>query len=247
MVEMKNKLIIWGVFMATLMSALLGCEAVDKRATEPILTELSAKYGESFTIYALGDRFNGDTATAYVYMNDDPTLLFTARVNTAGTLLFDDYAYRNVCRKVENMVNAEFSAQGLTSECFADFWTMSNDISLDSTPLDFIGLYTPKSVAIMLIIKSDENVTGENIAQVYYRLYEQLAHIDLNTAVYILSAEDYDRVAESVRLETQAFNAYRLKVHGVVGEIIGIDIQLTDGELSETVAELATKLAKGVT
>ena len=56
--------LIWGIVMGTLMAALLGCETVDKKATEAITSRLSDKYGRSFTVAALGNRIGRDTATA---------------------------------------------------------------------------------------------------------------------------------------------------------------------------------------
>ena len=57
--------------MGTLMAALLGCETVDKKATEAITNRLSEKYGRSFTVAALGNRIGRDTATAYVFADED--------------------------------------------------------------------------------------------------------------------------------------------------------------------------------
>jgi hypothetical protein len=232
--------------MATLMSALFGCDTVDKKATEPIITQLSAKYGKSFTVYALGDRIGKNTATAYVYADDDPTMLFIARVTDNGVLEFENYAYRCVCRKVEDAVKVAFEEYGISSECFADFSSFNNDINPDTSVDSYIKDTSPESVVVTIIVKASGNITGENLEQIYSDIYSRLPDIIFGTGLYILTAEDFDKVADSVRLGTQVFDAYRLKVSGAEDDIRRLRIGATNDGLSFSAEEVDAELLREV-
>ena len=232
--------------MATLISAMFGCDTVDKKATEPIMAQLSAKYGKTFTVYALGDRINNDTATAFVFAENDPTMLFIARSTPNGILVFENYAYRSICRKVETITNAAFTKFGIRSECFADFSDVNNDVSLDISIEDYIKYNSPDSVVVTIIVETSNNLTGENLTSVYNEVYSQLAGIRFGTALFVLTEKDFEGVADSVRFETQVFDAYRLKVSGAEDDIKELNLSITNDGLSLSADAINTALAKEV-
>ena len=234
------------LIMATLMAALTGCNTVDEKATEPIITGLTAKYGKTFTVYALGDRIDKDTATAFVYADDDPTLLFTARSTPKGELVFENYAYRSVCRSVEKIVNAAFAKANIDSECFADFSAVNNNLDIGISVESYIKETSADSIVITLIAKASDAITAENLEKVYNDVYSQMSGIHIGTGLYVLTSDDYGKIAESVRLETQVFDAYRLKVHGAESSIIELNIRMTDKGMSLSADEINSALSKGV-
>ena len=246
MVKQGFRLLFMGVLMATLLSAIVGCDTVDKKATEPILTQLSDKYGKSFSVYALGDRIDKDTATAFVFADDDPTMLFVARVTSGGDLVFENYAYRSICRKVETKINAAFTAFGIETECFTDFSSVNNSVSPDASVESYIKDSASEHVIATIIAKDGNGIGGDNLTEVYCALYSQLSGINLSTALYVLTSDDYDAVAEKGRHETQVFDAYRLEVSGAGQTIKELHIMVTQDGLSLSASEMDEVLAKGV-
>jgi hypothetical protein len=228
------------------MSALFGCDAVDKKATEPIVERLSAKYGKTFTVYALGDRIDKDTATAYVFADDDPTMLFVARSKPNGELVFENYAYRVICRKVETLTNAAFAKYGITTECFAEFSTFNNNIKLDTTVDGYISDDSPESVVVSIAAKASDNITGNNLEMVYTDLYSKLSGIRVGTGLFLLTSSDFDKIADSVKHEIQLFNADRLEVSGAEDGIKELYIRVSDDGLSLSADEIDAELVREV-
>ena len=122
----RFKFIIVWVIMAAFMSTICGCDAIDNRAIEPIKSTLSEKYGKSFTVAVLGDRIDKDTATAYVYADEDPTMRFIVRVDKSGEVVYEEYSYRLLCRIVENEIKKTFEKYRIRSECFVTFTPRKN-------------------------------------------------------------------------------------------------------------------------
>ncbi|MDR1156873.1 MAG: hypothetical protein LBK75_00990 [Oscillospiraceae bacterium] len=230
-----RRIMIVGVLMATLMSALYGCDAVDKKATEPILTALAAKYGQSFTVYALGDRIGRDTATAYVFSDDDPTLLFTARVSREGTLTFENYAYRKLCRKIENITSDIFAQYGFKASCYATlFGTSADDVTQVEIDLqDYLNETKPEAVSLSIAIEEHELVIA-TLEQVYGEIYAELQHTTVGSTLHVLSEADYEAVNQQIQLETQLFDASRLKMFGASGDIREIQLKYDADGLTST-------------
>lgn len=230
--------------MATFMSALLGCNAIDDKAIKPIEEGLSKKYGKKFTVSALGDRIGRDTATAYVYADDDPTMRFVTRVNKEGEIVFENYAYRLVCRRVETIVNDTFLENGLNTECYAEFMKCKLNIPEGISIEDYIKDSEAESVDVAIIIKSDVKITGESLKKIYEVIYSQMFGISVGFNLFVLSEEDYDIVYENVRNETQYFGLPRLKLSNIKGNVKKFYAKMSSNQLSLTVYEINKKLSK---
>ena len=228
--------------MATFMSALLGCKAVDDKAIEPIEEGLKEKYRKEFTVSALGDRIGKDSATAYVYADDDPEMRFIVNINKDGEIIFENYAYRLLCRRTENMVNEAFSENGLISECYVEFSDYKYDIPLETTVNDYIKESGSDTVKAAMIVKADDKLTGEILEKIYTEIYSQMPEITVGFSLYILSARDYDNVYENVKTETQYFGLSRLKLYGIEDDVKELYAEISKGQLSKTVDEMNDKL-----
>lgn len=238
-----KKWIVLGVCMATIMSLLLGCD-IDKKAVSPILAGLSEKYGESFTVTSLGDRIGKNTATAYVIADTDPDMCFTARVDTAGNLVYEDYAARTVCRQVENLVEESFENQNMKAVSFCEFTPFDNDVTPGTSPLEYIRLKTPRNVFVSLVIRDGEAVSGEAILAAYREIYDKLDGLAIVTSFFVVTPADYDILYDHVRMETQSFDAYRLSLYGTKDPIRMVVLQMPDGVSSKTAAEVDAELKK---
>jgi hypothetical protein len=123
-----------GMLLVTLMLSLYSCSyfgMTSNRTTEQITTQLSERYGKAFTVSALGDRIGKNTTTAYVFADDDPTMMFTVRSSQeGGEIEFENYAYRKLCREIENVISRIFSEYGFKVSCYATlFGTSIHDVT----------------------------------------------------------------------------------------------------------------------
>lgn len=231
--------------MATFMSALLGCKAVDEKAVKPIEEGLSKKYGKKFTVYSLGDRIGRDTATAYVYADDDPTMAFVVRVSIDGGIVFENYAYRLVCREVEKKINAAFAENKLRAECYADFSCCKFDVPAEITLEDYIRESGADIVKAAIIIKADSKIGGEILEKICRIIYAQMSDMTVGFSLFVLSERDYNGICEKVKRETQYFGLSRLRLYGAADNIRNFYAEISNNVLSVTAEEINDKLSRG--
>lgn len=230
--------------MATFMSALLGCNAIDDKAITPIEEGLSKKYGKKFTVSALGDRIGRDTATAYVYADDDPTMRFVTRVNKEGEIVFENYAYRLVCRRVETIVNDTFLENGLNTECHSDFSDSILDVDVNISISEYIEESSSVNIKLAIIIKDNEDVTGEKLEKIFKDIYSKMPEINIYFSIFVLSEKDYDNTCEKVEKETNFFDLSRLKIHGIEHSVKSFYVDISCNQLSMSADEISIKLSE---
>lgn len=239
------KIIIFGVIMAALLSVVSGCKVIGTTSSiEAIEKGLYEKYHKTFTVAAFGDRYNKDTATAYVYADDEPTMRFVARVNSNGELVFDDYVYRCNCRFVENTVNEAFKRYDISTECFVDF-SNRYDAAITESISEYIKESGSIDVAVAILCRSSENLSGKNIKTIYENLSKEI-DIKFGTMLYVLTEQDYDLVSEKIRCETQLFDSARVEIYGAKDEILEINVIYDSGGMSLTEAQIDEKLSEEV-
>ncbi len=233
--------------MAALLSTISGCIIIGPssiEAIEAIETGLYEKYHKTFTVAAFGDRYNKDTATAYVYADDEPTMRFVARVNNDGELVFDDYVYRCNCRLVENTVNEAFKRYGISTECFARFSNRYDD-AITASISEYIKESGSTDIDITILCKSSENVSGKNIKAIYEDLSKEI-DIKFGTLLCVVTEQDYDMVSEKIRRETQLFDSGRVADYGVKDEILEIYVIYDSSGMSLTEAQIDEQLSNEV-
>ena len=232
--------------MSTFMSTILGCNAIDNRVIDPIKSTLSEKYGKSFTVAAIGDRIDRDTATAYVYADDDPTMRFVARVNRSGEVVYEEYSYRLLCRTVENKINAAFEKYGIKSECFVTFTPRKNiDISPNMSFEEYVKVNSPETALASIVVLSDDGLTGENIVNIYAEICDFLESVDFGTGLYILTGNDFDTIKEKIMYEVETFNQQDLKYYGASDNIKVLYIKVEDKKMPLSVSDIDAELGKG--
>lgn len=236
------KIIFMGMLMATVLTNVIGCNTIDNFEIDAIEDALSEEYGKSFTVAALGNRFNEDTATAYVFAEDDPTIRFIVRTNTINEIIFENYAYRTVCHKVEKKINDTFSKYGLKSECFVEFSKCLFDISIDTSVENYIEKSKSDIVKAAVIIHSDEKITGENLEKIFMQIYSEIPEISVGFSIYILSDRDYENVYSEIITETQYFGIEDLRTYGIEDEVTDFYVEITNGTISETIEMINFKL-----
>lgn len=232
--------------MAVFMSALLGCNAINDRTTKQIKSSLSEKYGKSFTVAKLGDRIDRDTATAYVYADDDPTMRFIVRADKeSGEVVYEEYSYRLMCRRVENKINETFAKYGIVSECFVTFTPRRNiNVSLNMTYEEFVKGNTLETAITDIVVLSDVDLTGENIVNVYTEICDYLENVDFGTCIYVLTESDFNTVKEKVRHEVESFALQDLKYSGASDNIKELFIKVEDNKMPLTSSEIDSELGR---
>jgi hypothetical protein len=230
--------------------SLSGCGGIGPSNTtvdNEVSKQLQEKYNKSFTVYAAGNRFNNTTATAYVFADDDPTMMFTTRISDDGELVFENYVYRLVCRDVENIVNETFKVNGIDSECFAVFFDTDSRVNIQESEIsidDFIEEFNPKGISISILARDSDVINSENILKIYDELFSKLRKLDIGTNLCIASSEDFDKVVEDVKRETQLFDAYRVEVKGIENNVHEMNVRMTSEGLFPTTNEIDEKLSK---
>lgn len=227
--------------MPTLTSELFDGDVLDKLATEPIIQSLTEKYNRNFSISALGDRFGGNTATAYVFADNDPTMLFVVKVSTKGEVVYENYSHRLICRKIENVIKAIFEKYDFQIECFIEFDNTDNEIPVDITVDQFLHEICPDFILLSsIIIRASEKLTEDCITRIYKDISSRLSGVTHASTLYVLEPDDYGAVEHRIRTETQLFDAYRLKRYGTKSPIQQINVRATHEELSVSMLTTTT-------
>lgn len=236
---MKNiKKFILGVIMASIMSVLSGCTLAIQTAANDIEISLKNKYDTDFTVYALGDRFDRETSTAYAYPNEDDSLRFFVNAKGNGDIVYDDYPYRMVCRKVENLVNKKFSEEELVTECFADFVDCSSNTQFDITVEEFVERNNSNCIKIVIVTAENPDICGSLLCNVYENICKNLPKITVKFSLFILSEDNAKVVLPNARNEVTIFGADRIKILGADKPFINLLVEMKDGMLSKTVEEI---------
>ncbi|MDE6733687.1 MAG: hypothetical protein K2J77_12545 [Oscillospiraceae bacterium] len=206
---------------------------------------MSEKYGKSFTVAELGDRIDRDTATAYVYADDDPSMRFVVRTDKSGEVIYEEYPYRLMCRKVENKINETFAKYGIVSECFVTFTPRRNiNVSPNMTFDEFVKVNTLETAITDIVVLSDVDLTGEKIVNVYTEICDYLENVDFGTCIYVLTESDFNKIKEKIRHEVETFALQDLKYSGASDNINELFIKVEDKKMPLTSSEIDSELGR---
>ena len=227
---------------------LMGCSySSGEKIGAEIEMQLESKYGKQFTVSSLGGR-NAEKkgVTAYVYADEDPTMLFTIRMNSENnTITYNNYEYRLVLRKIENMINSAFAKYGIESVCYIESSLYDDSVGTNITAYEYIQNYKPEWLSIAQIIKDGNNVTASNIEKVYKEIHRELDNQFLGIGLYVITSNDYDVVADKVMRETQIFDEYRLSLKGTKDNIKEVIFRISNNKLSVSLDEIDNALSIG--
>lgn len=239
-----KRVLISAVLLITALIVCTGCNAINNRTVNQIKSDLSKKYGKSFTVAELGDRIDNNTATAYVYADEDPTMRFVVRTDKkSGEVVYEEYPYRMMCRTVENKINITFEKYGISSECFVTFTPRRNaKVSPDMTYDEFIENNTFETAITDIVVLSDVDLTGEIIVNVYTEICDYLGNVDFGTCIYVLTENDFNTVKEKIRHEVESFALQDLKYSGASDNIKELFIKVEDKKMPLTSSEIDIEL-----
>ena len=241
------KKIIMGVIMAALISGLVGCNLVNVSETDAIAKSLSDKYNKDFVVTAIGNRYNYDTATAYAYAAEDPSLRFVINADSVGNLEYDSYAYRCVCRKVENIINDAFEKNGLSVENFVVFRIPNYNIPADITIKDYASTMNCDKVVSAVAVKSAHEAMSEKLIKAFEDVDKLLSGFTVTYRLYLLSESDFAKAKDIIRTETTIFDLLRLESYGLGDEISDYSVDVSAGKPDKTAHEIDENLFGEVT
>lgn len=233
------------ILMISLVFIVSGCGLSSGKAVSQIEDYLEDKYNKEFTVSAIGNRMYRDTATSIVYANDDPSMQFIVIINSEGKVVYDQYTFRRVCRKVEDEINESFEKAGIKSECFIDFNKWVYDLSVDCSIEDYIFSSSADTIAAAIICENKNQISVEELSEICSTISSEISDITIASSIYLLTESDFSKVQNTVRTGTKYFDTDILKLYGAVDTISKVRIKTLNGILDASSVEIDAGLAAG--
>ena len=232
--------------MASIISLIPGCGLSSKRAVNQIENYLNEKYGKEFTVSSIGDRMYRNTATSFVYANDDPSMQFVVMVDSDGKVVYDQYSFRMVCRKVENTINEAFEKEGINSECFIDFNKWIYDLPLDCSIEDYVLNSGADVISAAVICEKKDNISGEELSKVCSTISSEINGVKIAYSIYLITENDFDKVHDTVKKQTKFYDIDLLRLYGANDPVSLTRIKAIDGTTDKSNAEIDEDISKEV-
>ena len=224
----------WILMAASFMAKLAACSLLNDKNVESACKALQEKYGESFTVSAVGDRMGTNHVKLVVCPEGDQGVLFTVTLDRESGTITDDY----IVQKVNHMVDLAVENCGrglgmeLTSICM---------LYADETPETEVRDWTPESFlesngldrysVFLLVDKSTFH------AEQLHRVLETVANslqVDLTFRIYLLEAENYTQCVERVSQNPDA-NPTTIAKYSPVCDFV---VKVNDGVCSMTAEDM---------
>ena len=183
---------------------LMGC-GNDKYTVKRIEKALTEKYGGTFEVLALGNRY-GTMTNDYVRADVkavDSGVVFSAKMNTKGEIIADNYAGVLVSKQLEDMLNSNLESEGITAKsCMTGFSSIdTGEIEVGISFNDYIAKHKPESFGGYLVVKESPNNTGAAFINAFQKTFDTIKNIELVANVWIIPEKSYDDIiADFTRL-----------------------------------------------
>ncbi|MCM3476950.1 hypothetical protein [Caldibacillus thermoamylovorans] len=201
------------LLMAISILSLTGCGSLNKIQAKQIEEKLSEMYeGEKFEVLALGNRF-GTRTNDYVKANVkavDSGVVFSAKMDTKGKIIADNYAGVLVSKQLEDMLNSNLESEGITAKSLMiafstiDTGEIEVGISLD----DYIAKHKPEFFGGYIVVKESPNNTGVALTNALQRTFNDIQNIDLRANIWVIPEESYDEVIEDFSRLPEVSNSW---------------------------------------
>jgi hypothetical protein len=240
-----------GVLIVTLsILNLLGCGYLDKDTAKTIEAKLHEKYGNSFAVTSIGNRYgtgSNDTVTAFCQSDEDDSFSFTVKMISDKTLLFDDYVERSVCTKISQMIEDSFVINSVKVFAFVSVFggnkSESNDASI--TIDEYISSCNPSGFSADIIL--EDSCISSNLNNAVITIYNSFVEIKnryprliMGTELRFLPSSQFENcgkaLMEEARISNTWFNDYEITQEIIFG-ISEIGLSGTYDELFSLIAE----------
>lgn len=234
---MKVGLIIMSLATMITMNA---CSKINSKTANDVCNALSEKYGESFVVVKIGDRFNTDSAKLYVHPSNNEMILFTARINKDTGAVEDNYIEEKINYQVEDILKNTFEQKriSVSSRCMV-VTKDPLDVEVDEyTPKTFSEKYAVNHYTIYLVIKEGDYSVTDILSAV--KSANELVGVNLVIVGYMFDEDSYLKCVS----EIQSIPDMSITMIEAKFPTASFDVNVEQGNCSITDAELAEKLGR---
>ncbi|WP_363550775.1 hypothetical protein [Caldifermentibacillus hisashii] len=178
---------------------LMGCRYLDKYTAERIEKALTEKYGGTFEVLALGNRY-GTMTNDYVQADVkavDSDVVFSAKMSPKGEILADNYAGTLVSKQLEEMLNSKLESEGITVKSFmTGFGNVdAGEIEIGTSLNDYIAKHKPDFFGGYIVVKESPNNTGAALTKALQDTVHAVQNIEIRINVWVIPKENFDKIA----------------------------------------------------
>ncbi|MEC5271191.1 hypothetical protein [Caldifermentibacillus hisashii] len=178
---------------------LMGCRYLDKYTAERIEKALTEKYGGTFEVLALGNRY-GTMTNDYVQADVkavDSDVVFSAKMSPKGEILADNYAGTLVSKQLEEMLNSKLESEGITVKSFmTGFGNVdAGEIEIGTSLDDYIAKNKPEFFGGYIVVKESPNNTGAALTKALQDTVHAVQNIEISINVWVIPKENFDKIA----------------------------------------------------
>jgi hypothetical protein len=178
---------------------LMGCRYLDKYTAERIEKALTEKYGGTFEVLALGNRY-GTMTNDYVQADVkavDSDVVFSAKMSPKGEILADNYAGTLVSKQLEEMLNSKLESEGITVKSFmTGFGNVdAGEIEIGTSLDDYIAKHKPDFFGGYIVVKESPNNTGAALTKALQDTVHAVQNIEIRINVWVIPKENFDKIA----------------------------------------------------
>ncbi|MCM3056481.1 hypothetical protein, partial [Caldibacillus thermoamylovorans] len=175
---------------------LMGCRYLDKYTAERIEKALTEKYGGTFEVLALGNRY-GTMTNDYVQADVkavDSDVVFSAKMSPKGEILADNYAGTLVSKQLEEMLNSKLESEGITVKSFmTGFGNVdAGEIEIGTSLNDYIAKHKPDFFGGYIVVKESPNNTGAALTKALQDTVHAVQNIEIRINVWVIPKENFD-------------------------------------------------------
>lgn len=179
------------VMAAAAMISMNACGRINNDIANDVCNALSAKYGESFVAFKIGNRFHSNSAKLYVRSADGQGVVFEARIDKKTGAVTDNYVRQCVSHSMERCLDDELRKAGVI--CGIDISVLcENTDSETNTKLSvkaFSEKYEMSDVFFQLVISSNA-LDKEALSVIVSTLMEFKKQLGVTVSGFIYCVED---------------------------------------------------------
>jgi hypothetical protein len=192
------------ILMFIAMVSLFGCRSLNEDTAEKVVKALEDKYGVKFKATAIGERFGtktNDTVTTYISPEDNEDIVFEAKMNKDGELIFDNYIARKVAREVEHAISNRLEENAIDAEAKTVAYGADSSKHTDPsiTLQQYIETYSPEMFISYIVVKEDTAVNAKGLVNAYEKILEDTNGVSMEGRIKVVSASDYEECVKELR------------------------------------------------
>lgn len=232
------KMILGGMIVAAAMTGITACMPGEKEYRKQALELLKEKYAEEFSVEQyMGREWVNDYYEVMAYPDENPELLFEAKVACDGSYIADEYISARVCRDTEEKILENLS--GMKGYIQLKAWPTLKTVQTDMTAMDlgeFLTASPGNQFSVYLYYCPVEKNTEETY-KVIQKAFTGLECMKGKLRLYIVEEEQLRQI--------QAYFSDNAKIYqeheDILKECKCISIPFCDGKIDMMMEEFIEK------